>query len=130
VGREAHRYLGFVRFQEVTGGFYYAAIAPDHRILTLIATHFATRFSDQQWVIHDVRHGEGVLYDPQRRQWLLLPMEAHGTPELTPAEEQLQRLWQEYFSTLGIAARKNEKLQRSKVPLKMRPWLVEFANQK
>ncbi|HZV81028.1 MAG TPA: TIGR03915 family putative DNA repair protein, partial [Geobacteraceae bacterium] len=52
VGREAHRYQGFVRFRETSGGFYYAAISPDHRVLPLIAPHFASRFSDQQWVIH------------------------------------------------------------------------------
>ena len=126
VGREAHRYLGFVRFQEVTGGFYYAAIAPDHRILPLIAAHFTARFSDQQWVIHDTRHDEGLLSNQQRRQWLLLPMGAHAAPELTPTEERFQRLWREYFATLAIAARENRRLQQSKVPLKVRPWLVEF----
>jgi probable DNA metabolism protein len=127
VGREAHRYLGFVRFKEVTGGFYYAAIAPDHRILSLIAPHFAARFSDQQWVIHDLNHGEGLVHDRQRREWLLLPMESSGEPDLTPAEERFQELWRSYFTTLAIAERENLRLQQSKVPLKVRPWLVEFA---
>ena len=126
VGREAHRYLGFVRFQEVTGGFYYSAIAPDHRILPLIAAHFAARFRDQHWVIHDQRHCEGVIYDQERCKWLLVAMEAHAAPEFTPTEERLQSLWREYFATLTIAARENRRLQRSKVPLKVRPWLTEF----
>lgn len=130
VGREAHRYLGFVRFQEVNGRFYYAAIAPDHRILALIAPHFAARFSDQDWVIHDVRHGEGIVFDRRRRQWLLLPMAAEGTPEPTPTEELFQELWREYFTTLAIAERADKKLQQSKVPLKVRPWLVEFSQQR
>jgi probable DNA metabolism protein len=127
VGGEAHRYKGFVRFQEVTGGFYYAAISPDHRVLSLIAPHFADRFNDQQWVIHDVKHGEGIVYDRQRREWLLLPMEATADPELTPAEEQFKALWRSYFKTLAIAERDNPGLQKSKVPLKVRPWLVEFG---
>ena len=127
VGREAHRYLGFVRFQEVGGRLYYAAIAPDHRILPLIAPHFAARFSDQQWVIHDRNHGEGIVYDRQRREWLLLPMEQSGEPDPTPAEELFQELWQSYFATLAIAQRENLRLQQGKVPLKVRPWLVEFT---
>ena len=57
---------------------------------------------------------------------LLLPMGAHAAPELTPTEERFQRLWREYFATLAIAARENRRLQQSKVPLKVRPWLVEF----
>lgn len=127
VGREAHRYLGFVRFREVTDGFYFAAIAPDHRILPLIATHFADRFRDQQWVIHDERHGEGLLFDPKERQWRLLPMERHHEPETTRAEEAFQALWQRYFAVLAIKERENPQLQQGKVPLKVRPWLVEFG---
>ena len=127
VNREAHRYLGFVRFQEVTNGFYYATLAPDHRVLLLIAPHFADRFRDQQWVIHDCRHGEGVVYDRHRQQWLLLPMETTTAPELTPQEGQFQQLWQSYFATLAIEERKNLKLQQGKVPLKVRPWLTEFG---
>lgn len=127
VGREAHRYLGFVRFQEVEGGFFYAGIAPDHRILPLIASHFAARFRDQQWVIHDNRHGEGIIHDRNRREWLILPMDVHAEPELTLAEERFQALWRGYFTTLAIAERENLRLQQSKVPLKVRHWLVEFA---
>lgn len=126
VGREAHRYLGFVRFKEVSGGFYYGAISPDHRILALIASHFAARFRDQQWVIHDLKHGEGIAYDRERGQWLLLPMEIHHQPEPTRSEEQFQELWRSYFQTLAIRERRNLSLQQGKVPLKVRPWLVEF----
>ncbi|MSM38160.1 MAG: DUF4130 domain-containing protein [Geobacter sp.] len=127
VGREAHRYLGFVRFQEVEGGFYYAGIAPDHRILPLIAPHFAARFRDQQWLIHDNRHGEGIIHDRNRREWLILPMNVHAEPQLTLAEERFQVLWRSYFTTLAIAERENLRLQQSKVPKKVRPWLVEFS---
>jgi len=127
VGREAHRYLGFVRFQQVEGGLYYAAIAPDHRILLLIASHFAERFSDQQWVIHDQRHSEGVVYDTNRKEWLLLAMETDQQPDTTPAEEQFQMLWRSYFKALAIPERANLKLQQGKVPLKARAWLTEFG---
>jgi probable DNA metabolism protein len=127
VGREAHRYLGFVRFREVGGGFYYATIAPDHRVLPLIAGHFADRFRDQRWVIHDERHGEGLVFEPQQRQWLLLPLAADAEPQLTAAEERFQALWRRYFAALAIAERENRRLQQGKVPLKVRPWLVEFA---
>jgi probable DNA metabolism protein len=127
VAREAHRYLGFVRFQQLQGGLYYAAIAPDHRILLLIGAHFAERFSDQQWVIHDQRHNEGILYDADKKEWLLLPMELHQQPEITPQEAQFQQLWRSYFSTLAIPERTNLKLQQGKVPLKTRSCLTEFT---
>lgn len=127
VAREAHRYLGFVRFQQLQGGLYYATIAPDHRILLLIGAHFAERFSDQQWVIHDQRHGEGILYDAEKKEWLLLPMELHEQPEATLQEVQFQELWRSYFSTLAIPERINLRLQQGKVPLKTRSCLTEFT---
>lgn len=127
VAREAHRYLGFVRFQQVQGGLYYAAIRPDHRILLLIGAHFAERFSDQQWLIHDQRHGEGILYEAEKKEWLLLPMELHQQPEATPQEAQFQQLWRCYFSTLAIPERTNLRLQQGKVPLKTRSCLTEFT---
>ncbi|MDK9716886.1 MAG: TIGR03915 family putative DNA repair protein [Trichlorobacter sp.] len=127
VAREAHRYLGFVRFQQIQGGLYYAAIRPDHRILLLIGTHFAERFSDQQWLIHDQRHGEGILYDAEKQEWLLLPMEVTAQPDLAPEEAQFQELWRSYFSTLAIPERTNLRLQQGKVPLKTRSCLTEFT---
>jgi len=127
VGREAHRYLGFIRFQQLQGGLYYASIAPDHRILLLIGAHFAERFSDQQWVIHDQRHGEGILYDAEKKEWLLLPMEVTARPDVTPEEAQFQALWRSYFATLAIPERTNLKLQQGKVPFKARIFLTEFG---
>lgn len=64
VGREAHRYKGLVRFRQVEGDVWYAAIEPDHRILPLIAPHFAARFADQRWIIHDPRRGGGGRLRP------------------------------------------------------------------
>lgn len=127
VAREAHRYLGFVRFQQLQGGLYYAAIRPDHRILLLIGAHFSERFSDQQWVIHDQHHGEGILYDVEKKEWLLLPMEVTTQPDVTPEEAQFQALWRSYFTTLAIPERRNLKLQQGKVPLKVRECLTEFT---
>jgi probable DNA metabolism protein len=129
VAGEAHRYKGFVRFRETGGGFYYCSISPGHRILSLIAPHFRARLSDQHWVIHDMHHGEGIVHDRLKRQWLILPMEINSEPDLTPAEERFQALWQRYFSTLAIAGRENLRLQQGRVPLKLRPWLVEFAQE-
>lgn len=127
VTREAHRYLGFVRFQQLQDGLYYAAITPDHRILLLIGAHFAERFRDQQWMIHDQRHGEGILYDAEKQEWLLLPMEVTVQPDVAPEESQFQELWRSYFSTLAIPERRNLKLQQGKVPLKSRGWLTELV---
>ena len=56
-------------------------------------------------------------------------MEINGSPDLSAAELRFQALGQRYFSTLAIAGRENLRLQQSRVPLKLRPWLVEFAQE-
>jgi probable DNA metabolism protein len=44
---EAHRMRGFVRFEKVAGGKYFALIAPVHNVLPLIRRHFERRYADQ-----------------------------------------------------------------------------------
>ena len=60
---EAHRYHGFVRFKEIQPMLFYAQIAPDHYVLPLLIEHFEKRFSDQCFMIHDVRRDEVIVYN-------------------------------------------------------------------
>lgn len=126
VGREAHRYKGLVRFQHLDGDVWYAALEPDHRILPLIAPHFAARFADQRWIIHDPRRGEAVVFDPARREWAEAALEVTGPLPLTAGEHLFRDLWRRYFDRLAIAERHNPKLQRQNLPLKHRRHLPEF----
>lgn len=126
VGREAHRYKGLVRFQQLEGDVWYAALEPDHRILPLIAPHFADHFADQRWIIHDPRRGEAVVFDPACREWAEAALEVTGPLPLTAGEEIFRDLWQRYFDRLAIAERRNPKLQRQNLPLKHRRHLPEF----
>ena len=126
VGREAHRYKGLVRFRHLDGDVWYAAIEPDHRILPLIAPHFAARFADQRWIIHDPRRAEAVVFDPSRREWAETPLEVTGTLPFSAGEELFRDLWRRYFDRLAIGERLNPKLQRQHLPLKHRRHLPEF----
>ena len=126
VRHEAHRMKGFVRFREVREEFYYAALEPDHRVLSLMAPHFADRFFDQHWVIHDVRRNLAIVHAARREGWEEVSLELTGAPVMSEREEWFQSLWRRYFDRLAIAERHNPRLQQSKVPLKYRRFLVEF----
>ncbi|MBT0653706.1 TIGR03915 family putative DNA repair protein [Geomobilimonas luticola] len=123
---EAHRLKGFVRFREVREGFYYAPLEPDYRVLTLMAPHFADRFHDQDWVIHDVRRNRAIVHGARRKGWEEVALELTGSPVTGGREEWFQSLWRRYFDRLAIAERHNPRLQQGKVPLKYRRYLVEF----
>jgi len=126
VRHEAHRMKGFVRFREVREGFYYAALEPDYRVISLMAPHFADRFFDQHWLIHDVRKNRGIVHEARRNGWEEVALELTGAPVMSEREEWFQSLWRRYFDRVSIAERSNLRLQQSKVPLKYRRWLVEF----
>jgi len=126
VRHEAHRMKGFVRFREVREGFYYAALEPDYRVISLMAPHFADRFFDQHWLIHDVRKNRGIVHEARRNGWEEVALELTGAPVMSEREEWFQSLWRRYFDRLAIAERYNPRLQQSKVPLKYRRYLVEF----
>lgn len=121
---EAHRFLGFVRFAELMQGVYYSAIQPKHNILPLIAPHFAHRFSNMPWLIHDC--GRNLCLVHLSQDWYIT--DANSLPALcfSDTEKEYQALWRQFYKTLEIRERHNEKLHKSMVPLYYRKFLTEF----
>jgi probable DNA metabolism protein len=114
VEHEVHKMLGFVRFQQVEGGIYYASISPDFNIVELLAPHFAERLSDQKWIIHDVRREIAALFN--KGKWIMTEFTAEDIPRDTDEEKYYKRLWKEFFNTLAIPSRRNPRLQRRLMP--------------
>lgn len=123
VGSEQHRFLGLLRFSDL-GEYLYAKFEPDHNIVTLLAEHFADRFRDEKFVIHDVKRSIAVIGYEGR--WLLTDFNQVIDEEVLGEEVFFRALWQEYFDKIGIEGRKNVLLQQSFVPLKYRKHIVEF----
>lgn len=59
--REAHLYLGFLRFAEY-GDVLIAQIEPKNSVLPVIAPHFINRFSGEDFMIFDRTHKLALLY--------------------------------------------------------------------
>ncbi len=131
VHREKHRMEAFVRFQRWADDIYFAIVAPDYNVLPLIAPHFKNRYSDQRWIIYDQRRKYGIHYDLETSKVSEIELELTANP-LTPSfellhmeEKNYQMLWQEYFSHVNIAARKNTKLHLRHVPTRYWKHLTE-----
>ena len=78
---EAHRYMGFVRFEELENGVLYSVIEPAYAVLPLLAPHFADRFQQENWVIHDKRRGVMAVH-PKDSLWVLADAEELNTDYL------------------------------------------------
>ncbi len=131
VHREKHRMEAFVRFELTGDGLFYSIIQPDFNVLPLISGHFEKRYADQRWLIYDSRRKYGLYYDKETVNEVNLDFSADlASPSSLAAihdekEELYQRLWQQYFSSINIAARKNMKLHIRHMPKRYWRYLTE-----
>lgn len=123
VAFEVHRMMGFVRFKLAEGSIYYAPVSPDNNIIELLAPHFSERLADQKWILHDVKRGIAVLYNT--RDWIITEFEHENVIRLDKSESDYQKLWKDFFNTIGISSRVNPKLQKQLMPQRYWKHLTE-----
>lgn len=131
VAREKHRMEAFVRFQLTKDQLYYSIIQPDYNVLPLICRHFKSRYADQRWLIYDALRKYGLYYDGERVEEVEINFASDLNSTLNvkalydEQEDLYQKLWQQYFSSVNIAARKNMKLHIQHIPRRYWRYLVE-----
>jgi probable DNA metabolism protein len=131
VWREKHRMEAFVRFQKTADDLFYAIVEPDYNVLPLIAKHFETRYADQHWMIYDGKRKYGLYYNGNEVSTVAISFNEVATQGkdisgVYEGEEQLyQQLWQQYFKSVNIAARKNTKLHIQHMPRRYWKYLTE-----
>lgn len=131
VGREKHRMEAFVRFQKTADDLYYSVIEPDHDVLPLIRRHFEKRYADQRWMIYDSRRQYGIYYDGNECSEVTVAFaeQAQGGQDISPLFDEkeaiYQKLWQQYFKSTNIQARKNTRLHLQHMPRRYWKYLTE-----
>lgn len=131
VEREKHRMEAFIRFQHSADGIFYCGIDPDFNVLPLIMNHFKNRYADQQWVIYDLKRHYGLYYNLEETAEINLEPEAEKNLQKTSGNVQAEQenlyatLWNDYFKSTNIAARKNTKLHVQHVPKRYWKYLTE-----
>lgn len=114
IRREVDKLQGFIRFEE-SGGMLGAVIHPQNYVLPLLRGHFCARFPEENFLIYDATHGSVLLYQQHRAEILQL-----AAPLTLPAadekESYYQELWKQFYKTLEIQARHNERCRRNNCP--------------
>ncbi|WP_246197900.1 TIGR03915 family putative DNA repair protein [Chitinophaga agrisoli] len=128
MGREKHRMEAFIRFQQTKDGLYYAVVSPDFNVLPLISRHFEERYADQRWLIYDTTRKYGIFYDLNTVSEVSIDFTT--SPQDTAAiydekEALYQSLWQTYFNSTNITARKNMPLHIRHMPRRYWKYLTE-----
>ena len=126
VGSERHRLSGFLRFQETADGVFYAPCSPDNDVVDLLMPHFAARFKNARFIIHDVSRKIAGIYNGN--EWLVSPV---GTADivLSENEESFSALWKKYYHTVYIPARKNTRQMKGYMPVRYWKFMPEKQNE-
>lgn len=132
IGNEAHLLIEFARFAEMEEGILLCRVGPKNDVIVLMAPHFADRLSCENWIIYDENRKKAVVH-PANGQWLLMNMDdlswrermSKGTDEAVYAD-----LWKAFHRGIAIKERTNYVCQRTHLPLRYRPYMTEFEEEK
>ena len=130
VEREKHRMEAFIRFQKTADGIFYCGIDPDFNVIPLIINHFKNRYTDQEWIIYDMKRRYGVRYNLETVEEIYLEdnpnlLKKENNHLLDDQEVLYAALWKNYFTSTNIVARKNTKLHTQHVPKRYWKYLTE-----
>lgn len=123
--REAHLYLGFVRFSEC-GEVLIAQIEPKNNVLPVIAPHFLSRFSGEDFMIFDRTHKIALLYKDGEHTFL--HADQIELPPESPEELEYRAMWRTFYDTIGIEGRRNEICRRTHMPKRYWRELTEVRH--
>lgn len=124
----AHRYMGFVRFQEMENSVLMSRIDPEADVLALIAPHFTDRLMPENWIIYDQRRKKAALHPAGKGYLILEEVNEENLKNLRVSKEEAgyEALWKGFHRAIGIDSRASERLQMTMLPKKFRCFMNEF----
>lgn len=130
-GNELCHLRGFLRFEELENGILSAVIKPRDNILPMLASHFADRLPQENFIICDEGRALYAIH-PAGKDFLLMSgcedsaRRGGDTLGFSDAEMYYRELFKHFCHTISIKERENLKLQRNMLPLRFRPYMTEF----
>lgn len=125
LSREVQKLTGFVRFSRMENGVYYGRIAPENSVVPLLMPHFADRFSDQPFLLHDPVHALAGVYGGG--EWYLVETQGLSLPEFAGDEIYFRRMWKRFYESVAVMERLNPKYQRGNMPKRYWKSMVEHT---
>ena len=129
VSRENHKFKGFTRFKKMNNEIYYAEINPTNNILPLLSNHFRARLKSEYWIIKDVNRNLYSLYD--KESFIIVSGDEFKINDfnLSDDEDKFLSLWKEFYNTVGIKERKNDRCRMNFMPKKYWKYIVEMSDE-
>ena len=124
---EVMHYRGFLRFSQLKNGVLVSGIRPANDITEILAPHFQDRLTDENWLIYDEDRKKAAVHQAGY-SWIMTDASDLNKEHFTDYSDQelmMQELWKHFVDTIGIEARKNDKLRLSMMPNRYREFMRE-----
>ena len=130
VSGENHKYKGFVRFKELENKILYAEIEPVNNILGVLSKHFKNRIRNEYWIIKDVKRNIVSLYD--KKEVIIVDGDSFKlfTNNISKEEILIKDLWVQFYNTIGIESRKNDRCRMNFMPKRYWKYITEMEELK
>lgn len=121
---EVDKLKGFLRFRDM-GKFLYAQTEPKVNALPLMISHFEDRYPNEHFVIYDERRRLAAIHQAYHASVFMYDEAFHL--DLSKSRDEFEVLWKQYFQTMEIRPRHNERCQNNLCPKWYRSTMIEFA---
>lgn len=126
-GREAHAFMGLLRFKEIQEGFLFAKYESHNDILEDLSRHFLQRMPKEKFVIYDKNRNKAFVSIYGNFEVVeILNLDIKESKK----EEFFQNLWIGFYDAIAIKERKNKKLMIENMPKKYWKYLPEKNRKK
>lgn len=123
VENERQKFYGFLRFQDM-GTVLLARIEPKCNLVPLMMEHFTNRFPNENFIIYDEKRKLAAVHEAYHSCVLVTGEDLHIPKE---DDDYFETLWKQYFKTMEIEARHNERCQNNLVPKWYRKYMGEMC---
>lgn len=129
VGHETHKLKGFLRFKELKGNVLYAEMAPENNILFFVSKHFKERLRNELWVIEDTKRRLISIYN--KKDFIIISSKdfVFLEKELSETEENIEELWKNFYKTITIKERANNRCRMNFMPKKYWKYIIEMSDE-
>lgn len=129
LSKEINHFQEFMRFHKIDGDVYVAHFEPKSRIAAALGPIFEDRMPSEHWMIIDDIHREAVVH-PKDEHFYMRKLNEYEFERLLSTEDindEFTSMWKDFFDTIAIEQRKNERCQRNLYPIWTRKHAVEFT---
>ncbi|MGW9686379.1 TIGR03915 family putative DNA repair protein [Flagellimonas sp. 2504JD1-5] len=91
VRREKQRTENLMDFQPTKDGVQFASITPESNVLPLISKHFRNIYSNQDWLIYDIKRKYGIYYNQNHVEMISLNLQDISFGEMGKSDSFLNR---------------------------------------